>query len=152
MKAVLTGRQRRFFVRLGAGQDVVASIESLAHREGIHAAWVRGVGALERAELEHAALEEPCEILSLAGSLRWRGDEPRPRLRVALAPLSDGGRLLGGVLRRAPATDVELLVEAFDDVPLELVEAASVSPRIKKSVPAPEPAPPSWAEAARASA
>ncbi|MCB9591244.1 MAG: DNA-binding protein [Sandaracinaceae bacterium] len=135
MRAVSSERQRRFLVRLRGGEDAVEALEALAQRERMQAAWVRGVGALERAELEHAVVDEPCEILSLSGSISWDGDEPRPRLRAALAPLSDGSRIVGGVLTVAPSTDVELLVECFDDVPLELVEAAPKPPRIRASAP-----------------
>lgn len=173
MRAVTTERQRRFFVRLRAGEELLEALEALAQREHLHAAWVRGVGALERAALEHVVVDEPSEVLALSGSLSWDGDEPRPRLRVTLALLSDGARLIGGVLLRAVATDVELLVESFDDVPVDLVEVAPRPPKIRASAPRVEPppevdddlaeededddAPPpspgvSWADVARASA
>lgn len=141
MRAVTTERQRRFFVRLRAGEELLEALEVLAQRERLQAAWIRGVGALERAALEHVVLDEPCEVVALSGSLSWDGDEPRPRLRVALAPLSDGARLIGGVLLRAVATDVELLVESFDDVPIDLVEVAPRPPRIRATAPRVEPPP-----------
>lgn len=135
MRAVTTERQRRFFVRVRAGEDLLEAVESLAQREQLQAAWIRGVGALERAELEHETLDEPCEVLALSGSLAWDGDEMHPRLRVTLAPLADGGRVVGGVLRRAPAADLQILVESFDDVPVELVSVGARTPRIKASAP-----------------
>ncbi len=135
MRAVATERQRRFFVRVRAGEDLLEAVEALAQREELQAAWIRGVGALERAELEHETLDEPCEVLSLSGSLAWDGDDVRPRLRVTLAPLAAGGRVVGGVLRRAPATDLQLVVESFDDVPVELVTTPNRTPRIVASAP-----------------
>jgi len=130
-KVVPSERQRRMLVRIEQGEDVVEALAALAEEQDVCAAWIRGVGSLESATLEHTAVGEPCEILSLEGTVRWRKKEPQVRLRVALAPLSDGARIVGGVLAEAAAVDVELLVECFDDVPLKHVRAAGAVPRIE---------------------
>jgi len=130
-KVVQSERQRRMLIRIEGGEDIVEALVALAEEEDVLAAWIRGVGSLESATLEHTTVDEPCEVLSLEGTVRWRRKEPQVRLRVALAPLSDGSRIVGGVLAEAAAVDVELLVECFDDVPLKHVHAKGAVPKIE---------------------
>ncbi len=128
MKVTASKRSRRLLVRVAGSEDVLEALEDLAHAEDVRRVWVRGVGTLERATLEHVEIDEPCEILSLEGGVRWDDVDPVFRLRVTLAPLSGRSLVVGGVIERAPAIDVDLFVECFDDVPIEAVRAA---PRIE---------------------
>lgn len=124
MKVTVSKRQRRLLVRVSGTEDLLSALEDIAHKEELRRAWVRGVGTLERASLEHVEIDEPCEILSLEGGLCWDDVDPVFRLRVTLAPLSGRSLVVGGVLEKGPAIDVDLFLECFDDVPVDAVRAA----------------------------
>ena len=152
MIVTVSKRQRRLLVHVSRGDDLIEALEDLAHKHELRAAWVRGVGTLECAELEHARIDEPCEILSLEGALRWDDVDPVFRLRATLTPLAGGGVVTGGVLVKAAAIDVNLFVECFDDVPVEEVRAG---PRIEAQPsdpvePAARPSSRDWVEEAPA--
>ena len=52
MKVFESKRARRLVVRLDTGEDLVEALLALAEREGVGAAWVRGIGSLAWAELD----------------------------------------------------------------------------------------------------
>lgn len=128
---VFESRKSRCLVaRAERGEEVVATIEALARREGIRAAWVRGAGSVAWVELDRhdqarripeppQRFDTPCEILSLQGSIAMSGGVPRAFLYAAISRRTDNGiDVLGGRLRAGEAFAVELVIECFDDLEL----------------------------------
>lgn len=122
---------RRFVVRIDRGEDVVASLKKLAQSERIRAAWVRGTGLCEWAELTDwdpsrellrvpRHIEGPLALLSCEGNISMRLGEPYVELRGALSREGDAGLVvLGGQLVVASSLNVELVIDVFEDVRLE---------------------------------
>lgn len=122
---------RRFVVRIDRGEDVVASIKKLAQSERVRAAWVRGTGLCEWAEITDwdpsrealrapRHLEGPLALLSCDGNVSMRLGEPYVELRAALSREGDAGLVvLGGQLVVASSLNVELVIDVFEDVRLD---------------------------------
>lgn len=122
---------RRFVVRIDRGEDVVASVKKLAQSERVRAAWVRGTGICEWAEVTEwdAARESlraprhlagPLALLSCDGNVSMRLGEPYVELRAALSREGDAGLIvLGGQLVLASSLNVELVIDVFEDVRLD---------------------------------
>lgn len=111
-------------VRLEAGELLLDAILELARREWIDAAWVRGHGVLEYAELEEAgarvALEGPLELATLAGAVHVGSDRAEARLHAVVArPGAAGRELHAGRLLAARAGLVELVLDVLDGSALE---------------------------------
>lgn len=128
MQRFSSERGRRFLLRLEPGDGLVPSIRRLATDESIGAAWIRGHGVLETAEIRawdaeagergEALLQGPCELLSLEGSLALDADaRPSVALRATIRRSADG-EVLGGWLEAARVRGVELVLESFDDLSL----------------------------------
>jgi predicted DNA-binding protein with PD1-like motif len=123
-------KSRRILVRLERGEELVAAIESLAERERIGAAWIRGIGTLEWVELDRhdqarrkaeppQRFDLPCDVLSLEGNVSTLNEQPRAVLHAAIARRTDNGLdVIGGRVRRGGVFHIELAIEAFDDVSL----------------------------------
>ncbi len=123
-------RSRRIVLRLERGEDVVSSVESLAERERIGAAWVRGIGTLRWVELDRhdqarrvsvppQRFDTPCEILTLEGNVSMLGGAPRAVLHATLARRTDNGvDVLGGRVRAGEVFSCELLVDCLEDLTL----------------------------------
>jgi predicted DNA-binding protein with PD1-like motif len=122
---------RRFVVRVERGEDLVASLKRLAQSERFRAAWVRGTGLCEWAEVtdwdpDREALRAPrhlsgpLALLTCEGNVSMRLGEPYVELRGVLSREGDGGlQVLGGQLVVVAATNVELVLEVFEDVRLD---------------------------------
>ena len=122
---------RRFVVRVDRGEDVVASIKKLAQSERIRAAWVRGTGLCEWAEVTDwdparealrapRHLAGPLALLACEGNVSMRLGEPYVELRAALSREGDSGlAVLGGQLVLAAALNVEVMIDVFEDVRLD---------------------------------
>ncbi|MCA9534782.1 MAG: DUF296 domain-containing protein [Myxococcales bacterium] len=123
-------RVRHFVGRCERGEDLHAALLALAVENGIQAGWVRGLGALEGAELREydqdsqryrapVRFDTALEVLSLTGNISSRGDQPFVHLHVTLSRETDNGiQLLGGHLERGRVFALEFHVESFDDVAL----------------------------------
>jgi predicted DNA-binding protein with PD1-like motif len=165
---------RRLLVRLDRGEELVDRVEALARREGIKAAWIRGLGSLEWVELDRhdqarrtaeppARFETPCDILTLEGNVAMVAGAPRALLHASLARRTDNGiDVLGGRLRSGRVFAVELWIEVFDDLQLARAQDAATGLALwvapgdapRESVPEPRPAErsasaPRWARPAR---
>lgn len=122
---------RRFVVRIDRGEDVVASIKKLAQSERVRAAWVRGTGLCEWAEVTDwdpsrealrapRHLAGPLALLACEGNVSMRLGEPYVELRAALSREGDTGLVvLGGQLVLAASLNVELVIDVFEDVRLD---------------------------------
>lgn len=122
---------RRFVVRIDRGEDVVASIKKLAQSERFRAAWVRGTGLCEWAEVTDwdpsretlrapRHLAGPLALLACEGNVSMRLGEPYVELRAALSREGDTGLVvLGGQLVLAASLNVELVIDVFEDVRLD---------------------------------
>src|SRR5690606_26366301 len=123
-------KSRRVIVRLDRGEELCASLEALAKREGISAAWVRGIGSLEWIELDRhdqarrkaeppQRFETPADLLSLEGNLAMQDGAPRARLHATLARRTDNGvDVIGGRVREGGVFSCELVIEHFADLVL----------------------------------
>ena len=123
-------KSRRMIVRLDRGEELCASLEALAKREGISAAWVRGIGSLAWVELDRhdqarrkaeppQRFETPSEVLSLEGNLAMQDGAPRALLHATLARRTDNGvDVIGGRVREAGVFSCELVIEHFADLVL----------------------------------
>lgn len=123
-------KSRRVIVRLDRGEELCASLEALAKREGISAAWVRGIGSLAWVELDRhdqarqkaeppQRFETPADILSLEGNLAMQDGAPRALLHATLARRTDNGvDVIGGRVRAGGVFSCELVVEHFADLVL----------------------------------
>jgi predicted DNA-binding protein with PD1-like motif len=122
---------RRFVVRIDRGEDVVASIKKLAQSERVRAAWVRGTGLCEWAEVTDwdpsrealrppRHLAGPLALLACEGNVSMRLGEPYVELRAAMSREGDSGLVvLGGQLVLAAALNVEVMIDVFEDVRLD---------------------------------
>lgn len=103
------GDGRRFIGRLAVGSDLVEEIQGLAEREGIHAAWVNVVGALQHAAFAYydqqerryleLSSEEHHELSSFQGNLSLRDGIPFLHAHAMFADRTGstaGGHLLPG--------------------------------------------------------
>lgn len=130
-------RSRRLIVRLDPGEELVGSLEGLARREGIAAAWVRGFGSLAWVELDrHDQLRQraeppqrfdvPSELLTLEGNVAMSEGSPRALLHATLARRTDNGvDVIGGRVRAAGVFACELVLECFADLTLSRAPEAS---------------------------
>jgi predicted DNA-binding protein with PD1-like motif len=124
-------KTKRLLCRLGRGEDLVESLLALATADNARAAWVRGVGTLEWAELGRydqvrrtaeapQRFATPCELLSLDGHLALTDGTLTAQLHATLSRRTDNGvEVLGGELLRAGVFDCQVVVEILEDVRLE---------------------------------
>jgi predicted DNA-binding protein with PD1-like motif len=121
---------RRFVVRIERGEEIVASLRRLAQSERFRAAWIRGTGLCEWAEVTDwdpsrealrapRHLAGPLAVLSLEGNVSMRLGEPYVELRAAFSREGDTGlAIVGGQVVVASALNVECVIEVFEDVRL----------------------------------
>lgn len=124
-------RGRRIVARLDRGSDLFESIRALCHKHRVRSGELRGIGALEQAEL--AAFDQAqrrykpartlagggLELLHLAGNLSEEDGALSIQCQATLMRDRDAGvEVVGGHLRRAVVYSVELVIESFDDVVL----------------------------------
>jgi uncharacterized protein len=132
-----------YVVVLDAGDETIATLSEFSRREGLSAAQVAAIGAFEsatvgwydrrRQQYRRIAVDEQCEVLSLAGDVALGTDEPQLHLRAVLG-LADGstrgGHLLEGrvwptlevIIRESPA---ELRKTYRPEVGLALIDLAA---------------------------
>lgn len=122
---------RRLIVRIDRGEEVIGSLQKLAASERFRAAWIRGTGHLEWADLVHwdpsrevqtrpRRIEGPLLALSIDGNVSMRLGEPYVELRGALSREGDVGvQLVGGQIVVASALALELSIEIYEDARLE---------------------------------
>ena len=83
-----------FVLRFFTGEEIYSGLVEFARAKGITAAWVQGLGALERAEIGYFDLHakqylrreitEDVEVAPLVGNLSRHEGEPIPHLHVTL--------------------------------------------------------------------
>jgi len=142
-------RERRFIVRVGRGESVLAALSEQVRELEVSLGHVSGFGVLRSVKLDLPtaaggrtgayALEGPFEILAVSGRVRGV-DEISVDLAMQLARATDAGlSCVGGRVLDAIAEDVELSVVSFDET-------------VKRREPVRAPAAPtSWAAVAAAS-
>jgi predicted DNA-binding protein with PD1-like motif len=125
---------RRFVGRLERGEEVVATLRLLCEQERIRAAWIRGCGILEWADLAEwdprreawnspRRVEGLLTLTSLQGNVAIRNGPLWVQLWVSLARERGGiGEAFGGMLAAARVYSLEFSIEAFDDIRLEREE------------------------------
>ena len=131
-------------MRLEKSDEIVSALGQIAENEGLAAAWVRGVGTIEGAELVSAdsIAEGDFRIISLEGTLLWVDERPRWSVNVAMVDSGDErGTVFGGKLRRAFAVGVDLVIEVLDEVGAQALTHPTPSDD-------PTPAAVSWADVA----
>lgn len=183
MIAIESRAGRRIVARLVPGEDVVRAIIELCRRFKVHAGEVRIIGALKSAEVVEydqakrsykppRRFEAPMEVLSLQGNVSIDGEAPRPHLMLVASRETDAGmQMFGGRLLSGAVFSCEVVVESWDDLPLErkidrdtgltlwVEPSASSAPRpagpggpsSSSSSPTPAGASATWAEAIAAS-
>jgi predicted DNA-binding protein with PD1-like motif len=115
-----------YFIRLDAGEKIIASLRSLCEQDKITAGFLNGLGAVSEAELgwfdrdakDYRVLrvQEPCEIISLYGNVSVFDGHPFLHCHIALGGRAFGVR--GGHLREAvvSATCEITLTRFFDEI------------------------------------
>ena len=113
-----------YVVVLDPGDEAIAALSEFSRREGLSAAQVTAIGAFEsatvgwydrrRQQYRRIAVDEQCEVLSLAGDVALHTDEAQLHVHAVLG-LADGstrgGHLLEGrvwptlevIIRESPA-------------------------------------------------
>ncbi|WP_226011474.1 PPC domain-containing DNA-binding protein [Halomicrobium salinisoli] len=117
---------REFVCRLEHGRDWREQIEAFAADEGIDAAFFRGLGAVQDAEVyfydqdaqeyEGVTFDEPLEVAAAVGNVSLLSGEPFAHTHAVLSRRD--GEALAGHLNAATTFAGELHVQAFDE-PLE---------------------------------
>lgn len=121
--------------RLEKGEEVVRGLADLARFERIDAGFVRAQGAVEDAELSvydaasrsyaplglAGSVVRPAELVSLLGNVSLRDGAPEVRLWAVLAVPQPGAApaVVGGLLVRAAAVNVEFAIDVCDDGDLD---------------------------------
>jgi predicted DNA-binding protein with PD1-like motif len=113
----------RFMASLSKDGDLLEEITEICKNEGISLGRVEAVGAVQKAclafydqgthEYVPVSIDEPLEILKLAGNVSLRDDVPFVHAHATMADRA--GRAYGGHL--SPGTIVfacECIIEAFD--------------------------------------
>ncbi len=103
--------KRTFIGRLPNGADLLKGITEYIIKHKISIGEVHGIGAVSRSailyynqqtkEYEKIAIDEPMEMLSLAGNISIRDHDPYPHLHIVLGDRTGrtfGGRLAGGTI------------------------------------------------------
>ncbi len=116
--------ERGYLVRLERGEEVHESLAAFVREQGIGAASVQGIGALQDCELgyfdretgayERSLFPASMELLQLAGNVAWDGDEPILHLHAVLAGpelVARGGHLFRGVV----SVTGEIFLEVFGE-------------------------------------
>lgn len=107
-KLINSDSQRTFVAILDPGDEVLASLQDFAMREGVTAAQLTAIGAFSGAVLGYfdwntkqyrrIPVEEQVEVVSLLGDVAL-GDDRRPALHIhAVLGRSDGAALGGHLL------------------------------------------------------
>ncbi|WP_225332685.1 PPC domain-containing DNA-binding protein [Halomicrobium urmianum] len=114
---------REFVCRLEHGRDWRAQIEEFAADEGIDAAFFRGLGAVQDAEVyfydqdtqeyEGVTFNEPLEVAAAVGNISLLEGEPFAHTHAVLSRRD--GEALAGHLNAATTFAGELHVQAFDE-------------------------------------
>lgn len=108
-------------LRMETGEELLETLGGFAGRQGLKAAAVgMGIGQLRSAtlgywngqEYEAKEVEEPTELISLAGSIADTEGRPSVHLHAALG-LRSHATVSGHVLRGTVGLLAEVLVEAF---------------------------------------
>lgn len=134
MNVVEARRSRHLLVHLDSGESLPDSLVAALDAQEAKSAVVHGAGTLESAQIAlwdavarrfHPvrAVEGPCELLSLVGSVaRHQGRSTLVARAVLGRETALGVETFGGQLVSARAANVDLHVVAFDDVTLTLGE------------------------------
>ena len=114
-----------FLVRLNSGENVLEKLSEFFEKEKINSGIIRGIGALEKAELgyfssekknyETKTFEEDLEVLAFEGNISLKEGKPFVHAHVSLGRKDFsviGGHFVSG---KVGAT-LELLIHNFDCV------------------------------------
>jgi predicted DNA-binding protein with PD1-like motif len=122
----------RYVVRLGPGEDLLASLESLAEDEDIDAGYVIGIGSVDRITLGYLDREtneylrrrfdEALEVAQLTGSFSREGDDRFVHVHAVVAPrelLAYGGHVHEATVGAVMELFVTTLPDRLDRLPVE---------------------------------
>ena len=132
MHTVESRRGRRIVAHLGRGADLLDDLQRSLLRHGVSCAEVRAVGSLESVALttydrQARAWREPrrasgeLEVVWLSGNavLDAKG-APSLHLRASLCRETElGPQMIAGVVAHAVVFDLEVIIDAIDDVVIE---------------------------------
>lgn len=117
-----------FLIRFHTGEELVGGLLAFAKARGITAAWIQGLGALERAEIGYfdretrsylrRVLEEDLEVAPVVGNLGRLGEEPALHLHVSLGR-RDFSTLAGHLFAGNAGATLEIALWTFAGVRLE---------------------------------
>lgn len=123
--------QNEILVRLDRGEKLIESLNQLAVKENLQAAWLQGLGGAESAELGFYDLEtqqynwqvfrDLMEITSLQGNLAWVDSQPKWHIHGTLS--GRDYRAVGGHVK-------ELVVGGTCELRLHLHEDVSLKRKI----------------------
>ncbi|MCS6857032.1 MAG: DUF296 domain-containing protein [Sandaracinaceae bacterium] len=140
---------KRFVLRLGRGEEPIATLRFFCEREGIRSAWFRMTGLCEWAALAHwdaqlrshsppQRLDGPLVVVAGEGTISLRSGELHIEARALLsAQRGEGFATFGGWLVAASAMNLECLLESFEDIRLEREEDEATGLLLWKGDPTP---------------
>jgi len=130
VKSIDATPSRTLIVRAERGERLPRALEELAQREGVKAAWVSGLGAVEWAEVAEydqasraympaQRISGGAEILHLSGNVSIKDRAPMAHLHITLSQeRGERIRVVGGHLVDARLFAAEIRVECYEDASL----------------------------------
>ena len=119
----------RYFVRLDPGDEIVASIRSLAAELDLGGGFIQGIGSTsqltlgfldpESGEYQKRTFDEPMEIANLTGTITWDAAEDRPFVHLHGVFSPREFLAYGGHVHEATTGQVAELTVVGYDVKLE---------------------------------
>ena len=136
-KLIHQDRQRTYAIVFDIGDEVMEGLRAFAREHDLQAAQFTGIGAFsevtlgyfdwESRDYEEIPIQEQVEVLTLAGDVAVKGDEPQVHAHVAIGKRD--GSAHGGHLMRArvrPTLEV-ILVESPGHMRKRVNEEAGVA-------------------------
>jgi predicted DNA-binding protein with PD1-like motif len=119
-----SSRTRRLVGTLDRGTDLLVQLVEVCRSHRVHAGALRATGSVEDPVVGSRQLPGPCEVVSLAGTIRAsEGGAPTVQAWVTLA--REGSvELIGGRLGGARVLACDFVIDAFDDAPVEVTKPA----------------------------
>jgi predicted DNA-binding protein with PD1-like motif len=134
-------RSRLVIARLDPGESLHEALLEIVRWEKVDAGLVRGHGVVEdvvlsswdparRERVPGPPLEGTFELVALGGSVAVAGGAPDLRLHAVLAPADAGarGEVRAGVLSRARAVSVEVVLDVIDDAHVDRPDVSGLAP------------------------